>query len=178
MATQWEPSPTPGDADAFRTTWYDVESRWVGTVERARELPAGGEHERVAGEWSFVETLRHLVFVTDAWVSRAVLGATAPYHPLGLPPTGMTKPPLPGDLAARPSLDEVLLLRAERQATVREVLGSLTDAGLDASVRVRGPGHPRAGILAVRRCLTVMVHEEWRHRLYAERDLAALLGPR
>ena len=178
MATRWEPSPTPGDADAFRTTWAAVESLWGGTVARARALPAGGEHERVDGEWSFVETLRHLVFVTDAWVGRAVLGGSAPYHPLGLPPTGMTKPSVPGDLAARPPLDDVLALRAERQATVRDVLGSLTDEGLEASVRVRGPGHPRAGVLVVRRCLTAVVNEEWRHRLYAERDLAALLSPR
>ena len=114
MPTSWDPSPTPPDAAAFRTTWADVESLWAGTVERARELPAGGEHERVDGEWSFVETLRHLVFVTDAWVGRAVLGRPAPYHPLGLPPTGMTRSPLPGDLEARPALDDVLVLRAER----------------------------------------------------------------
>jgi hypothetical protein len=34
-------------------------------------------HESVAGEWSFTETLRHLVFATDAWVRRAVLGDPA-----------------------------------------------------------------------------------------------------
>lgn len=162
----------------YRALWMFLEERWEETIARAERLPEAALHERVDGEWSFVETLRHLVFVTDAWVGRAVLGRPAPYHPLGLPPTGMTRSPLPGDLEARPALDDVLVLRAERQATVRDVLGSLTDVGLDASVRVRGAGHPRAGALEVRRCLTVVVHEEWRHRLYAERDLAALRGRR
>lgn len=35
-------------------------------------------HERVEGEWSFIETLRHLVFATDAWVKRAILGEPHP----------------------------------------------------------------------------------------------------
>lgn len=178
MPTRWEPSPKPADADAFRATWAEVETLWTQTVARARELPPDAVHDRVRGEWSFVQTLRHLVFVTDAWVSRAVLGDPAPYHPLGLPPTGMTKPSVPGDLEARPSLDLVLGLRAERQAIVRGVLATLTDEQLDESVRVRGPGHPRAGVFPVRRSLTAVVHEEWRHRLYAERDLTALLDSR
>jgi DinB superfamily len=31
-------------------------------------------HESVGGEWSFIETLRHLVFATDSWIRRAILG--------------------------------------------------------------------------------------------------------
>jgi len=41
-------------------------------------------HERVDDEWSFVETLRHLVFATDAWVRRAILGQPSPWDPLDL----------------------------------------------------------------------------------------------
>ena len=36
-----------------------------------------------------IQTLRHLVFVVDAWLSRAVLGAPMPYHPAGLVPEFM-----------------------------------------------------------------------------------------
>ena len=42
-------------------------------------------HESVDGEWSFIETLRHLVFATDAWIRRAVLGDPSPWDPLDLP---------------------------------------------------------------------------------------------
>ena len=88
-------------------------------------------HERVDDEWSFIETLRHLVFATDAWVSRAILGQPSPWDPLGLPHDEMPdEPGVPWDEDARPSLDQVLALRADRMATVRRVLAGLTDAEL------------------------------------------------
>ena len=168
--------PRPSDAHGVRAAWADVERRWEGTVSRARSLPPDSLHERVDGEWSFVETLRHLVFVTDAWVSRGLLGERAPYHPWGLPTTGLRGGGvLPNDVGARPALDDVLRIRAGRQATVRRVLDGLTDEVLaETAERVRGPGHPRAGVYPVRRCLLNVVGEEWEHRKYAERDLAVL----
>jgi hypothetical protein len=48
-------------------------------------LPPDLLHERIDGEYSFIETLRHLVFATDAWVRHAILGYPEPYSPLGLP---------------------------------------------------------------------------------------------
>jgi uncharacterized damage-inducible protein DinB len=77
----------PEDADAFRTAWAETQQRWDETIERARQLPAAALHQRIDGEWSFVQTLRHLLFVTDSWVSRGILEERAPWHPLGLPPT-------------------------------------------------------------------------------------------
>lgn len=173
MAPRSRP-PQPSDADGFRAAWAETEQRWAETVERASGLPAELLHERVRGEWSFVQTLRHLLFVTDAWGSRALLGAEAAYHPLGLPPTGMRNAGVDVDEAARPALPELLPLRAERQAVVRELMAGLTDPALEESVRVRGPGYPRAGLFPVRRCVQVLVSEEWAHRDYAERDLAVL----
>lgn len=146
----------------------------MATVERASRLPAGELHERVKGEWSFIQTLRHLLFVTDAWASRALLAAEASYHPLGLPPTGMKDSGVEVDDDARPSLAELLPLRAARQGVVRELMAGLTDGRLEETVRVRGPGYPRAGVFPVRRCVQVLVSEEWAHRDYAERDLMVL----
>ena len=37
----------------------------AGTVARAAALPAGAVDEPVGGEWSFAQTLRHLVLATD-----------------------------------------------------------------------------------------------------------------
>jgi len=166
----------PADADGFREAWAVIERSWPATVERARRLPSELLHERVDGEWSFIETLRHLVFAIDAWVKRAMLGDPSPYDPLDLPHDEMTdEPGVPRALDARPTLDEVLALHADRIAVVRDVLADLTDEVLAGSTDpIPPPGYPPAGTYAVRRCLQAVVTEEWEHRLYAERDLAVL----
>jgi hypothetical protein len=169
----------PQDADGYRDAWAILERRWAATVERARGLPPELLHERVDGEWSFVQTLRHLVFATDAWVRRALLGDPAPWHPLDLPHDDMPdEPSVPRDRDARPSLDEVLALRADRMATVRHVLDGLTDERLATGMTtpVTEPGYPEPESFAVRRCLQAIVSEEWAHREFAERDLDALTG--
>jgi hypothetical protein len=149
---------------------------WAGTVERARALPPELLHERVDDEWSFIETLRHLLFATDIWVSRAVLGEPRPWHALALPFTEMPPDPeVPRDHEARPSLDEVLALRAERYRTVRQVLDGLTHERLEArTTPVEGPGYPPADSYPVAKCLRTVLNEEWEHRLFAERDLTTL----
>ena len=133
-------------------------------------------HESVDGEWSFTETLRHLVFATDAWVRRGILGDPAPWDPLDLPWDDMPDTPgVPRDRAARPSLDAVLELRRDRMSTVRQVIEGLTAKSLDAQTEpVEGPGWPPPRSFPVRDCLRVILNEEWEHRRYAERDLAAL----
>ena len=79
------PKMRPTTPAGFREAWDVVERRWEQTVERARRLPPELLHESVDGEWSFIETLRHLAFATDAWVRRCILGDPAPWHPLDLP---------------------------------------------------------------------------------------------
>jgi uncharacterized protein YjbI with pentapeptide repeats len=166
----------PADAGGFREAWDILERLWQQTVARARSMAPELLHERVDGEWSFTETLRHLVFATDAWVRRAILGDPSPWDPLDLPHDEMpSEPSVPRDSAARPSLDQVLALRADRMATVRQVLADLTDATLAGhTVPVTEPGYPEPESFQVRRCLQAIVNEEWQHRLYAERDLDLL----
>ena len=166
----------PADAGGFREAWDILEWLWQQTVARARRMPPELLHERVDGEWSFIETLRHLVFATDAWVKRAILGDPSPWDPLDLPHDEMpSEPSVPRDSAARPSLDQVLALRADRMATVRQVLADLTDAKLAGrTVPVTEPGYPEPESFQVRRCLQAILSEEWQHRLYAERDLDLL----
>lgn len=170
------PKMRPADADGFREAWGILERLWQQTVGRARQLDPELLHERVGDEWSFTETLRHLVFATDAWVRRAVLGEPAPWDPLDLPHDEMPDTPgVPRDRTARPSLEQVLALRADRMGTVRQVLAGLTDEKLAAATKpVTEPGYPESESFTVRRCLQAVVSEEWQHRLYAERDLDAL----
>jgi DinB family protein/pentapeptide repeat protein len=166
----------PDDADGFRAAWDILERLWQQTNERARRLDPALLHERVDDEYSFIETQRHLVFATDAWIKRAILGEPAPWHPLGLPHDEMPAgTPVPWDRAARPSLDQVLALRADRMATMRSVLAGLTDEYLAGMTKpVTEPGYPESKSFPVRRCLGAIVNEEWEHRLFAERDLDVL----
>jgi len=166
----------PADADGYRQAWDILERLWQQTVARARGMAPELLHERVDDEWSFIETLRHLVFATDAWVRRAILGQPSPWDPLDLPHDEMSdRPSVPRDRAARPSLDEVLALRADRMATVRQVIAGLTDATLAGMTEpVTEPGYPEPESFPVRRCLQAILIEEWEHRLYAERDLDLL----
>jgi hypothetical protein len=165
------------DAEGLREAWNVVVRRWDAPLQRARSLPEELLHERVDGEWSFVETLRHLVFVIDAWFLRAVLGNPAPFHPLGLIHGEMPDdtPAVPRDTEARPSLDEILAVRTERLAIFARALDELTDEQLDTMTQpVLEPGYPASEAYAVRRCDKTVVNEEWLHREYAERDLARL----
>lgn len=166
----------PDDPAGFAGAWDILERLWDGTVARARRLPPGLLHESVDGEWSFTETLRHLVFATDCWVRRVILGDPVPWDALSLPWDEMSDTPgVPRDREAQPPLDVVLALRRDRMATVRQVIGGLTPESLDGLTEpVEGPGWPPARNWPVRECLLTILNEEWEHRLYAERDLAVL----
>jgi hypothetical protein len=161
----------------YRAAWDAIEMLWGATLQRARLVPDASLLERVNGEWSFVETHRHLLFAGDAWLGNAVLEEESPYHPLGLPSGGM-----PGDEAAKlgltlgttATLDEVLGPRLVRMATMRRVVGGLTDAELDRTC-ARKPADPYPDQeYVVRRCLKVVLKEEVEHHRYAVRDLAVL----
>ncbi len=167
----------PDDADGFRKGYALISELWDGTVDRARALDPALLHESVDGEWTFIQTQRHLSFATAAWVGRAILGNPTPWHPLDLPWDQMPDMDgIPRDREVRPSLDEVLALRSERRAMVRDYLDSLTDAQLAGETApMPGPGWPRDGqTFPVKECLLIVLNEEWWHRQYAERDLTAL----
>jgi hypothetical protein len=125
----------PDDSDGFREGWAILERLWEGTVARARTMPEESLHRSVDEEWSFIQTLRHLNFAGAAWVGRMILGNPSPWHDLDLP---WDEAPgwdgIPWDREARPSLDEVLTVRRERQEMVRRVMESLTDDQLASEV--------------------------------------------
>ncbi|MCV2393323.1 DinB family protein [Actinotalea sp. M2MS4P-6] len=169
----------PTTAAGLRAVWPVLEEQWDRTVARARTLAAHDPdllHESVDGEWSFIETLRHMLFVTDSWVRRGLLGDPRPWHALDLPWDQMPDTPgVPRDRAVRPGLDDVLAVRADRQAGVRDYLATLTDEQLAGStVPVEGPGWPPVRAFPVTEPLHVLLNEEWWHRRFAERDLAVL----
>ncbi len=145
----------PTEPAGFREAWDVIERLWGETVERARRLDPELLHESVDGEWSFIETLRHLVFATDSWVRRAILGDPSPWDSLDLPWDEMPDTPgVPRDRDVQPSLDAVLELRRDRMSTVHEVIEGLTDESLRGHTEpVEGPGWPEPRSYPVRECL-------------------------
>ena len=173
------PTFRPTTADGFREAWDVNERLWAATVERARRLGDDRLHESVDGEWSFVQTLRHLAFASESWVGRCILGDPAPWHPLSLPwDTAPAVARMPHDRDARPSLDEALAVRHRAMALVRGVVDDLTEERLAAETAPAvGVGWPPEGrTFPVRDCLLTVLNEEWWHRRFAERDLAVLEG--
>lgn len=165
----------PDDPAGFVHAWTLLERRWSETVDSARELDPGLLHKSVDGEWSFVETLRHLAYATDAWVGRVILGDPDPYDPLDLPFDTLRDLAWPHPTDVRPSLDEVLALRADRQAVVRRVVEGLTPEQLASRTEPVGEGGwPPPDSYEVEQALRIVLNEEWHHRRYAERDLATL----
>lgn len=165
----------PEDADGFRAAWAILARLWDGTLARARTLPETALHESVDDEWSFIQTLRHLSFASACWVDRMILGEVSPWRSPDLP--WDEAPPWDGfrwDRDARPSLDEVLAVRRERQETVSAVMAALTGDQLGTRLTRTEPGWPQEEDFPLKDCLRIVLNEEWEHRLYAERDLTAL----
>jgi len=120
-------SATEPQADEVRDLWRIAEQGWTDAMARAERLPEPLRQERVEGEWSFVETLRHLTFCIDAWVSRTVLDEERPYHPLGFPAGGYPAGEagaLGLDLHATPTYLEAKDAFLSRQATYARVLAA------------------------------------------------------
>jgi hypothetical protein len=163
------------DPEGLAGAWAMIEDQWSGTVARAKALPEPILHEQVNGEWSFVQTHRHLVLATDCWLRRMVKGIARPYHPWGLGGSWLTSPRRWGiDPDADPSLGQVLVVRRERMDEVGEVIAGVTAEELERNcILPESPGHPRKDH-TVLQCLHVILKEEWQHHRYAVRDLEVL----
>lgn len=163
---------TPED---LRAAWAALEGAWADAVERAAGLPVDVVEQSVAGEWSFAQTLRHLVLATDLWFRKTVLEVDAPFHAFGL--AHSDDQPGDGPLAGvaftdeHPSFAAVLEARADRQGEVRAFLADVTTERLDEPrPNPWAPDHEET----VRTCLHTVLEEEWEHLRYALRDLDTL----
>lgn len=158
------------DPDGLRAAWAKAETAWAAAVERVAALPPGTQDVSVDGEWSFAQTVRHLVMATDTWLGKAVLGREKPYHPLGMPNAEYETDghDLSVFVSGVPPYADVLAARADRTAMVRDFLATATPADL-AVVRANpwGPEHPETTLS----CLHTILEEEWEHLRYATRDL-------
>jgi hypothetical protein len=167
-------SDEPAD---LREAWRQLRKAWATTTERVGSMAEGSEDQRVDGEWSMVETLRHLVFVHDSWFRRCVLGLTEPFTAMGLAsPSVPDQEGLGLDRSARPGLDEVLTVRDRQASEIEAWLVEVTPEQLAKPAPVpydhRWP--PYAKGRSVRQCLGTVLNEEWEHHGFCVRDLDKL----
>jgi hypothetical protein len=165
------------DPDGLRSAWAALERTWAATLERVAAMPPGTVDVSVRGEWSFAQTLRHLVLATDAWFGRAILEVDQPFHPLGQAFEGAEEDGLDTSIftTGTPPYAEVLEVRDGRVAMVRDFLASVTAEELAAPRR--NPWAPEARETTLS-CLHVILEEEWEHHRFAVRDLAAIEAER
>jgi hypothetical protein len=161
------------DPDGLRVAWASLERNWAATLDRVAAMPAGTVDVSMAGEWSFAQTLRHLVMATDIWLGRAILGIEQPLHPLGQPNVEYETDG--NDMSVfttlTPSYADVLEVRTGRVAMVRDFLTTVTSDELAATRRNPwAPEYPETTLS----CLHTILQEEWEHHRYAVRDLDAI----
>ena len=159
----------PTDEAGVRAAWAMLSERWNAAITRAEALGDSGFNESVDGQWSFAQTLRHLLFVTDKWLFGPLTGAPT-FTPIGLPNGGSVDFPWPGlDLTAQPSSSDVVAALRDRSERVADVLGSVTLSRLPREVEVL-----ENGWVDSLECIHVVFEEEFHHLRYALRDLAIL----
>ena len=163
-------------ADELRAAWTTVQGLWEQTLGEASSRREVVLHERVEGEWSFVDTLRHLVFAVDCWVGRMLTESDRPFDPLGLPPSDHDRAQLPAmglDPDREVALDVVVPVLRRQWEAVREAFAEVEDVDLEQPRTARVvPGEVET--VTVRHCLRVVLNEHAQHRRFAVRDLRAL----
>jgi hypothetical protein len=158
----------PSTPDGMLATWAALEDEWTNTLARAAGLPEDAMHASVNGEWSFVETVRHLVFGIDKWFTAPILGEG--FHPIGLPNTGSVDFPWPGlDDGLAPSASDALAVRADRAQRVRDYLASVATTDFTRPIEVL-----ENGTTPLQECIFTIFDEGFWHNRYARRDLAQL----
>jgi uncharacterized damage-inducible protein DinB len=166
--------PRSDDPDDLRQGWSLVRDQWTATIQRVEQLPPSLQRQRVDGEWSVLETLRHLVFVADDWFGRTVLAEPDPYWRAGLVPTFLVEFQPDGiDPSEDPDLAEILDRFDARVAQLDQFLSGLTADELvrecPASLSL-GESTP----VTVLTCVQMVLDEFAAHRRYAERDINTL----
>jgi hypothetical protein len=155
----------PADSAGMVAAWDELERLWATAFALAESLPEGTPDRSVNGEFSLVQTLRHLVFAMDKWCTVPILGGS--YHPTGLPNTGSLNFGFPGlDLDATPSYEQMRGVRADRAAQFRTLITDVTPTDLSRVVDVAENGSHE-----LLHCIHTVLEEEFWHLRYATRDL-------
>lgn len=162
-----------GDPAGLRAAWASLEDTWATTLKRVAAMPDGTVDVSVDGEWSFAQTLRHLIMATDIWFGRSILEEPEALHPIGQPHAEYEMDGYDMSVFSNvePSYAEVLAVRAGRVAMVRDFLSTVTAEDLTAPRINPWNANRQESTLS---CLHVIIGEEWEHHRFALRDLDTL----
>lgn len=162
------PQRVPADGAGAVALAAALSSQVAATITRAATFSDAEVRTGVGGEWSTVQSLRHIVLVVDLWLSKMILGIDDPFHPMALPPH-FVGPTIPGssiDPDADPTLAEAAAVVEDRLARVRSYV-----AGVDAAELARDIGtHART----VAGGLGVLFDELAAHDFFVNRDLDSI----
>ena len=142
------------------------------TVERIGTLTDAERAQNVNGEWLAIESLRHIVFVIDVWLSKTIQGEDDPFHPIGIPPHFVPRK-LPGssiDPDATPTFEEVVEALRGRFATLEHYVNESPAAELERSIGTHAK--------TVGGGLSVIITELDAHNYFINRDLDIIEGER
>lgn len=157
---------TAATPEGLGEAWSAVEQAWSRAVARAEAMPDGTIDRSVDGEWTFAQTLRHPAHATDMWLRTGMQRLDDPFHPWGLPDGDPTD-----GMGDGPTWEQVLEVRADRQAQVRRAIAATTTEELaEERPNPHAPEH-RETVLS---CFRTILEEEWEHLRFATRDLALL----
>lgn len=154
------------DGDGLRKAWGEISNRWemlLASVDKSPDLFS----LTVNGEWSLIQTLRHLIFAMDKWFDLPILGKTE-FNAIGIPNTGSRDYRWPGlDISATPTVDEVLRVRAAKSAKFGSYLNAIDVADFPPNAFIEENGE-----VPTIRCFHVVLEEEFEHLRYMVRDIA------
>ncbi len=128
------------DPDGLRSAWAAIEGTWAATLARVAAMPTAAVDVSVAGEWSFTQTLRHLVCHGHCGCAGRSWRWTSPTTPSawlrrpggdGVDPSTVT--------TSTPTYADVLETRADRVAMVRDFLADVTPESWPRRTAARTP---------------------------------------
>lgn len=160
---------SPTSVEVLVQTWDELTGEWDALLSRATTADPKVLDTSVNGEWSLIDTLRHLIFAMDKWFSLPILKEQS-FNAVGLPNTESQDRPWPG-LSSSVSVDfaHVLGERRLQQRKFSSFISTLRIEDLPPFVVIEENGQVPALV-----CFHVVLEEEFEHLRYAIRDLSAL----
>lgn len=160
---------SPDSVEVLVQSWDTLRSEWATLMEKVSRADPSVVTQSVDGEWSLLDTFRHLIFAMDKWFVLPILGANS-FESIGLPNTSSAQREWPGiDTDASPDFATVLRARALQHEKFTSYISSMKLENLPDSVSVM-----ENGTVPALMCFHVVLEEEFEHLRYIIRDLSAL----
>lgn len=157
---------SPSDETSLQSAWARLEVEWEKLYAHVATLPAEVHSRSVGGEWSFRDTLRHMLFVHDKWFNWPI-GGQRSFTSIGLPNTGSQGGEWPNlDLSSDPSYDDTLAARRRQASEFGDFVRDMKLSELPESIDILENGSVPTLV-----CFHAILEEEFEHLRYAWRDI-------